>query len=175
MWKRTLMTGVVAVAAALAVVPSARAQFGGPHEQALTTWYHQYLNREPDPAGWQTHLQQMYAGRPYEEIQSGILASEEYFNNCGRNPWVLVKNVFEHTYGRCPSPQEAQCFVAQLPTGCVAERVNVVAAIRQGGHAPQVAPFAQAPWTPPYAAQVRFKVNPHGFPPAHRPYPYRGW
>jgi hypothetical protein len=165
MWIRTLMIGIVALTVSLVAAQPASAQVG-PHEQALTTWYRQYLGRDPDPAGWQTHLQQMYAGVSYEEIQSGILASEEYFNNAGRDPWTFVNNVYLHTFGRRPAPPEAQYFASLIPTGQPAERVNAVRAIRQAGQ-PQAVPWS------PYADPSRL-YRYGGLPGRYHPR-YRVW
>jgi len=104
----------------LGALPGVEAQYGryggaGPRDAQRTVarWYQRYLRRDMDPysGSWVQALQQ---GQEPEQVLSGILGSDEYFQNAGGTPAAFVRRLYEDVTGRRPTPREEDTWVRQV-------------------------------------------------------------
>src|SRR5262249_61528821 len=67
-------------------------------------WYVRYLNREPDPGGYQAFVQRVRRGEAADQLQAEILGSEEFFNNQGRDPAAFIAGLYRVVLGTGANP-----------------------------------------------------------------------
>jgi len=79
----------------------------------VASWYQRYLGRQPDPYS-ATWVQALRSGQEPEQVLSGILGSDEYYNNAGGRPASFVRRLFEDVVGRQPSRGEEENLVRQV-------------------------------------------------------------
>src|SRR5262249_6677796 len=77
-------------------------------------WYARYLHRRPDAAGLREWVNQLRNGVSAEQVQAGILGSDEYYKLHGSNPSGFVYALYVDVLGRRPSDQEVQDWVDQF-------------------------------------------------------------
>jgi hypothetical protein len=75
-------------------------------EELVRAWYQRYLNRDVDPAGYQTWVGALRTGSSPEMVLAGILSSDEYYNKGGGTPEGYVTVLCQDLTGRPPTPQE---------------------------------------------------------------------
>jgi hypothetical protein len=78
----------------------------------VRNWYHQFLNRPPDPSGLQFWPDALRSGAPPAEVLAQILDSDEYYARCGYTPPGFVRTLFRDLLGREPTPSEYRQYVA---------------------------------------------------------------
>ena len=78
----------------------------GSAESLVASWYHRYLEREPDPTGFYDHVRALRGGAPPVAVEAEILGSEEYYRLQGANPRGFVFGLFRDVLGRPPAPGE---------------------------------------------------------------------
>jgi hypothetical protein len=84
---------------------------------AVRSWYLQYLDREPDPAGmagWTDHLRN---GKAPEWVLAQMLSSDEYYQRAGGTPEGFVRAFFLDAIGQEPPPRELQEWARRAGTG----------------------------------------------------------
>jgi len=111
-WTTALQNGTPRVAVANAITNSAE------YRSALITQsYATYLGRQPDAQGLATWLGVMNAGGTITEMETGFLASDEYFARAGSTQSGWVANLYADVLGRTASAGEIQGWVAYLNSG----------------------------------------------------------
>lgn len=76
--------------------------------------YHQFFNRNPDPAGLQYWVSQLAAGVPITTVEADFCASPEYFLDHSDNDLNFVYGLYQDILNRQASVQEAQYWAKQL-------------------------------------------------------------
>ena len=80
----------------------------------ISNWYRQYLGREADPAGLNAHLLSLQAGRPLRDVQTTLLASNEFYDRCRNNPTVFVSQLYFLVLNRQPTQQDLNFWTERL-------------------------------------------------------------
>jgi hypothetical protein len=75
--------------------------------QVVTGWYRQFLQREPDAAGLQTHIQVVLT-QGEDVALSGILGSDEYWQLCGQDARSWIVSLYVGVLNRQPAEDEIQ-------------------------------------------------------------------
>ena len=87
-------------------------------------WFVQYLGHAPSADQDQFFANQMLAGATEEQVLSGLLGTQEYYNHAPQNPGVgggsptdttFIKALFTQLLNRQPSSTELNFWLAQLP------------------------------------------------------------
>ena len=107
-WTAALAAGTPRVAVANAITGSTEYR-----SRLIQESYQRYLGRAAEPAGLAYWLGQMRAGRRIVEMETGFLASDEYYNAAGRDPGTWVRRLYLDVLGRAPSTAEVGYWVAQ--------------------------------------------------------------
>ncbi|HMO10521.1 MAG TPA: DUF4214 domain-containing protein [Actinotalea sp.] len=81
----------------------------------VRTAYRRYLGRSPEPAGLASWLAAMRAGMHVQQMESGFLASPEYYTRAGGTPAGWVAALYRDVLGRGAGQQEVASWVAVLP------------------------------------------------------------
>lgn len=76
-------------------------------------WYQQYLHRDAEPCGLNNWVSIMRCKGP-EAVQTGILASDEYYHTHGCSPEGFVAGLYVDVLGRMPCASEIQGWVCNL-------------------------------------------------------------
>ena len=79
-----------------------------PQYELVQSWYQRYLHRSGNVnelSGWVTLLNR---GSAPEEVEAGILGSDEFYNTHGGTPEGFVRGLFDDVLRRRPTPQEFQ-------------------------------------------------------------------
>jgi hypothetical protein len=74
----------------------------------VQSWYQRYLHGPADPDGLQAWVGLLRNGQPPEEVQAGILASEEYYRNHGSDPRAYIEGLYSDVLGRNANRQEVR-------------------------------------------------------------------
>jgi len=98
------------VAEGWAVGPPRPANF----PQLVDSWYRLYLNRPAEPQGMRDQIDRLRRGDTPEEIQAGILGSDEYFRLQGSRRHAWVAALYADVLGRSPSRREVAIWVEKL-------------------------------------------------------------
>jgi hypothetical protein len=83
----------------------------------ITEAYAGYLGREPDAAGLRFWLDKMAHGWTIEQIESGFIASDEYYQLSGSTPAGWVEDLYADVLGRDAAPSEVSWWVGKQATG----------------------------------------------------------
>jgi hypothetical protein len=92
---------------------------GGPLRPAafarvVDSWYRLYLNRDPEPEGMRDQLARLRRGDSPEEIQAGILGSDEYFRLHGSRRVAWIAALYSDVLDRSPSRREIASWLETL-------------------------------------------------------------
>jgi uncharacterized lipoprotein YbaY len=82
--------------------------------EIITSMYRKYLGREPDLAGMQAHLASLHSGRKLVEVQTNLLASNEFFDRCLNNGSIFVNQLFQMVLDRQPTGAENTLWLQQF-------------------------------------------------------------
>jgi hypothetical protein len=107
---------MIAMAAAVSFVPTARAQDYGDPNDIVYHWYRAYLGRDPDPSGAGYWADQLRQGNDPNSVLSALLGSDEYYQRAGSRPDGFVGKLYVDLLGRAPSAGEVDFWVRRLYT-----------------------------------------------------------
>lgn len=81
--------------------------------RTVADWYQRYLGRQADPyaGGWVDALRR---GQDPNQVLSGLLGSDEYYDRAGGRPADFVRQLHEDLTGREPSQRELRHWVQQM-------------------------------------------------------------
>lgn len=79
--------------------------------------YQRFLGRDPDGPGLAGWLRAMTSGLTIEQIQSGFIASDEYYAAAGGTPSAWVSQLYRDVLGRSAASSEVSAWVAALRRG----------------------------------------------------------
>src|SRR5207249_1271157 len=80
----------------------------------VQNWYRQFLDRDAEPAGLASWVDQLRRGQPPAAILAAILASDEYYQRAGSTPEGFVQALFRDLTGQVPPPQEFREWVRRV-------------------------------------------------------------
>jgi hypothetical protein len=87
--------------------------------------YQRYLGRAPEPAGLDGWLAEMGRGLHIEQMQSGFIASPEFYARAGGAPRNWIVDLYSTVLGRSASPTEIDAWEAILAGGASRQSVAV--------------------------------------------------
>jgi hypothetical protein len=93
---------------------AARPARPGDFAQLVDSWYRLYLNRAPEPEGMRDQLDRLRRGDSPEEIQAGILGSDEYYRLHGSRRHAWVAALYSEVLDRSPTRREVDTWVDML-------------------------------------------------------------
>jgi len=111
-WSMALQSGTPRVAVANALTSSTEYR-----SILITQSYRDYLGRQPDAQGLANWLAVMRNGGTITQMETGFLASAEYYARSGSTPSGFVANLYVDVLGRTASAGEIQGWVAHLNRG----------------------------------------------------------
>ena len=111
-WSRALSTGTPPVAVANAITYSAEYRSG-----LISGSYQTYLGRGPDDDGLQNWLAAMNAGTTIQHMESGFVASDEYFARAGGTTGGWVAQLYVDVLGRAASAAEVDSWSQVIAGG----------------------------------------------------------
>lgn len=119
-WADALAGGAprVAVANAITYSPEYRSRL-------ITASYQTYLGRRPDPGGLQNWLAVMVAGGTIQQMESGFLASDEFYLRAGSTDAGWVRKLYATVLGRSPASAEVTHWVQVLRSGYSRQAVSL--------------------------------------------------
>ena len=117
-WTAALDAGTPRIAVANAITSSTEYR-----SDLITASYVTYLGRTPDPMGLQFWLGEMGRGMTIQQMESGFVASDEFYRAAGGVPSAWVESLYGHVLGRTPAPSEVAFWVAQLAGGATRSSV----------------------------------------------------
>lgn len=117
-WTGALNWGTPRIAVANAITSSEEFRSG-----LITDAYAAYLGRGPDPAGLQFWLRNMGAGMTIEQLDSGFIASDEYWAGAGGTSADWVRTLYADVLGREAGDSEVAFWVSQLTSGATRAQV----------------------------------------------------
>jgi hypothetical protein len=94
------------------ILGSAEAQ-----SRLINSWYQTYLNRAPDPGGFNGFVNLLNAGQSYSVAQAAIVSSQEAFNDGGGTNTAYVTYLYQKILARTPGQSEANGWVSALNAG----------------------------------------------------------
>ena len=103
--------------------------------RVVVTGYLRYLHRDPDPTGLEDYTAALAGGLSDEELETGLIASEEYFDTSGRDGNTFVASVYRDVLGREPDEAGFAYWSSELAAGRSREelaRAFVISAENQG-------------------------------------------
>lgn len=77
------------------------------------SWTQGYLRREPTPSDTPP-VRSLRSGASADQVQAGILASDEYFQRAGGTRPAYVRQLYVDVIGRAPLPAEINYWVGRL-------------------------------------------------------------
>jgi subtilisin family serine protease len=83
----------------------------------ISASYQRYLGRGSDPAGLNGWLSEMDRGLQIEQMQSGFIASYEFYAGAGGDDRQWIARLYATVLGRTPGSAEIDSWVARLRTG----------------------------------------------------------
>jgi hypothetical protein len=86
----------------------------GNFDQLVDSWYRLYLNRAPEAQGMRDQIDRLRRGDSPEEIQAGILGSDEYFRLHGSRRHAWVAALYSDVLDRSPTRREVDTWVDTL-------------------------------------------------------------
>jgi Domain of unknown function (DUF4214)/Lectin C-type domain len=111
-WTSALTGGTPRVAVANAITYSTEYRMG-----LITGSYQHYLGRGPDPSGMNNWLAAMGSGLTVSQLESGFIASVEYYAKAGSTDDVWVTKLYADVLGRTSGPAEVASWTGQLAGG----------------------------------------------------------
>jgi len=87
--------------------------------------YLRYLGREPEAAGLTSWLGGMGAGMTTQTMESGFLASPEYYAQAGGNDAGWVRRLYSHVLDRDAGASEVDYWTSRLKTGATRQSVAI--------------------------------------------------
>ena len=117
-WSDALNTGTPRVAVANAITYSTEYRGG-----LIRGSYGHYLGREPDPGGLVSWLGAMGAGWTVSQMESGFIASPEYYARAGSTDAAWVATLYTDVLGRGAGPDEVAYWTQQLGAGASRDQV----------------------------------------------------
>jgi hypothetical protein len=85
--------------------------------QLIAATYRRYLGRNPDGAGLAFWLGQMSSGRHIEQMQSGFIASDEFYARGGGNDRGWVTLLYQSVLDRSPASSEVDWWASTIRGG----------------------------------------------------------
>jgi Domain of unknown function (DUF4214) len=82
--------------------------------EVVDSWYRLYLNRAPEPEGLRDQLNRLRRGESPEEIQAGILGSDEYYRLHGSRRHAWIAGLYSDVLDRSPTRREINSWVETL-------------------------------------------------------------
>jgi hypothetical protein len=82
--------------------------------QVIDSWYRLYLNRQAEPEGMRDQLDRLRRGDSPEEIQAGILGSDEYFRLHGSRRAAWIAALYSDVLDRSPTRREIGSWLETL-------------------------------------------------------------
>lgn len=79
----------------------------------VRSWIKGYLHRQPTPSA-RTWIQSLRTGHSPRDVQSSILASDEYYRDAGGTNASYVRRLYADVIGRAPLPAEINYWVGRL-------------------------------------------------------------
>lgn len=83
----------------------------------ITATYQRYLGRDPEAAGLAFWLGQMNSGRHIEQMQSGFIASDEFYARGGGTDRGWVTLLYQTVLDRSPASSEVDWWVSTMQGG----------------------------------------------------------
>lgn len=117
-WTVALTSGTPRRAVADAITSSSEYR-----SRLITASYQEFLGRSPDPAGLRNWLDHMQRGMTIQTMESGFLASQEYFDQSGRDAAAWVVRLYQHVLARTPAQAEVDHWTGVLATGATRQQV----------------------------------------------------
>ncbi|WP_421735975.1 DUF4214 domain-containing protein [Cellulomonas sp.] len=117
-WTTALRSGTPRIAVANAITSSEEFRSG-----LIIDAYGAYLGRGPDTAGLQFWLRNMSAGMTIEQLDSGFIASDEYWAVAGGNSADWVRALYADVLGRGAGDSEVAFWQGQLNRGATRAQV----------------------------------------------------
>jgi hypothetical protein len=94
---------------------AATAQVYGDPNSLVEYWYNKYLGRQPDP-GMATWVNSLIQGTPPDQVLTGILASDEYYQRAGGTPQGFIARLYSDVLNQAPSAAELDFWVRRMYT-----------------------------------------------------------
>ena len=117
-WTSALTSGTPRVAVANAITYSTEYR-----SKLITASYAHYLGRTPDPGGLNTWLAAMSRGWTISQMESGFIASAEYYTKSGSTDAGWVTKLYSDVLGRSAAPSEVASWTAHLRAGMRRDQV----------------------------------------------------
>ncbi|WP_028044927.1 DUF4214 domain-containing protein [Cellulomonas sp. URHE0023] len=117
-WTWQLSTGTPRIAVANAITSSTEFRAG-----LIADAYDGWLGREPDAEGLQFWLRKMNSGLTIEQLDSGFIASDEYWADAGSTKAGWVRALYSDVLGRDAADAEVAAWVGQLDLGATRAQV----------------------------------------------------
>lgn len=117
-WTSQLRAGTPRVAVSNAITSSTEFR-----ARLINDSYARYLGRRADAEGLQTWLQVMRTGGTIQQMESGFLASAEYWMQARSDARQWVRELYADVLGRSPAEVEVAHWVSQLERGTRREQV----------------------------------------------------
>jgi len=111
-WTTALNNGTPRVAVANAITSSTEYRSG-----LIAGAYREFLGREPEPEGRDNWLAAMAGGMTIQTLESGFLASPEYYFQSGSTDAGWVRRLYQHVLNREAAESEVQGWVSVLAQG----------------------------------------------------------
>lgn len=111
-WTTSLLSGVAYGSVANSITSSTEYR-----SRLITAAYQTYLGRTPDLSGLQFWLAQMTGGRHIEQMQSGFIASEEFYARGGGSVRGWVALLYQTVLGRSAGASEVEWWVSAIAGG----------------------------------------------------------
>lgn len=111
-WTTALTSGVPRTAVADSITSSTEYRSG-----LINGAYREFLGRSAEPAGLAGWLQHMVRGSTIQTMESGFLASPEYYGKAGSTDAGWVQMLYRHVLSREAAPAEIQGWVDRLSQG----------------------------------------------------------
>src|SRR5262249_37883851 len=83
----------------------------------INSWYQTFLNRAPDPGGFDSFVNLLAAGQSYSVAQTAIVSSQEAFDDAGGTNAAYVTYLYQKILGSTPGPSEVSGWVNALNAG----------------------------------------------------------
>ena len=117
-WTAALNRGTPRVAVANAITYSSEYR-----SRLIAGSYNRYLGRSPDPGGLRTWLGAMNRGWTISQMESGFIASGEYYAKAGSTDAGWVRKLYTDVLGRSAAISEVVSWTAQLRRGMGRQQV----------------------------------------------------
>jgi len=117
-WANALLNGTPRITVANSITYSDEYRM-----RLITGSYDRFLGRGPDPQGLQGWLGAMRRGVTIQEMESGFIASPEYYANSGGTDQGWITELYRHVLNRGPSVADLQGWMGALQRGANREQV----------------------------------------------------